>query len=255
MLGQEDLAVGLAATSGPQLALQATVLGPDGDGLAGLDVAFHVQTSKGETSATAHTAAAAAIARKCPPRPGRAPSRSRQHNLRGRRPKPARLPEPRRPGQDHHRLGDRRWDGDNPGAKCQRTSQTPLRQPVPFWTSATNAHLIGTTLAAALRARTRAPRASSGWHSHPGYFTATVVSGQVVGHVTDCSSETFTAGESVYETGSKALIRRARRGGHNAGVTGRRRPRRRLPAALPPLPPPDDRRPLALPPGDVDAAA
>jgi len=51
-----------------------------------------------------------------------------------------------------------------------------------------------------------APGAYSGWHSHPGYLTATVVSGQVVRYATDCSSETFTAGQSFYETGSKSFI-------------------------------------------------
>jgi quercetin dioxygenase-like cupin family protein len=51
-----------------------------------------------------------------------------------------------------------------------------------------------------------APGASSGWHSHPGYLTANVVSGQVVRYATDCSSETFGPGQSFYETGAKTFV-------------------------------------------------
>ena len=50
------------------------------------------------------------------------------------------------------------------------------------------------------------PGATSGWHSHPGYLTATVVSGQVTRYGTDCSSETFGAGQSFYETGAKTFV-------------------------------------------------
>ena len=50
------------------------------------------------------------------------------------------------------------------------------------------------------------PRRVSGWHSHPGYLTATVVSGSVVRYATDCSSQTFTAGQSFYETGASTFI-------------------------------------------------
>jgi quercetin dioxygenase-like cupin family protein len=53
---------------------------------------------------------------------------------------------------------------------------------------------------------TFAPGAASGWHSHPGYLTATVISGQVERYGTDCSMETFTAGQSFYETGAKSFI-------------------------------------------------
>ena len=53
---------------------------------------------------------------------------------------------------------------------------------------------------------TFAPGGFSGWHSHPGYLTGTVVSGTVVRYGTDCSSETFTAGQSFYETGAKTFI-------------------------------------------------
>ena len=54
---------------------------------------------------------------------------------------------------------------------------------------------------------TFAPGAASGWHSHPGYLTATVVSGQVVRYGTDCSSQTFGAGQSFYETGAQHVHR------------------------------------------------
>jgi quercetin dioxygenase-like cupin family protein len=53
---------------------------------------------------------------------------------------------------------------------------------------------------------TFAPGAASGWHSHPGYLTATVVSGSVTRYATDCSSQTFTAGQSFYETGASTFI-------------------------------------------------
>jgi quercetin dioxygenase-like cupin family protein len=53
---------------------------------------------------------------------------------------------------------------------------------------------------------TFAPGATSGWHTHPGYLTGTVVSGQVVRYGTDCSSETFTAGQTFYETGAKTFV-------------------------------------------------
>jgi quercetin dioxygenase-like cupin family protein len=51
-----------------------------------------------------------------------------------------------------------------------------------------------------------APGAYSGWHVHPGYVTATVVSGQVVRYKTDCTSETFSAGQSFYETAAHPFI-------------------------------------------------
>ncbi len=51
-----------------------------------------------------------------------------------------------------------------------------------------------------------APGGFSGWHSHSGYLTATVVSGQVVRYGPDCSSETFTAGQSFYETAANTFI-------------------------------------------------
>jgi quercetin dioxygenase-like cupin family protein len=53
---------------------------------------------------------------------------------------------------------------------------------------------------------TFAPGATSGWHTHPGFLTATVVSGQVVRYATDCSSQTFAAGQSFYETGTHTFV-------------------------------------------------
>lgn len=55
VLGREDgdLAVGLAVAPGRQLVLQATVLGQDGGGVAGLDVTFRVQGTASETSTKA----------------------------------------------------------------------------------------------------------------------------------------------------------------------------------------------------------
>ena len=52
-----------------------------------------------------------------------------------------------------------------------------------------------------------APGATSGWHSHPGYLTGTVVSGQVVRYGPDCTSETLSAGQSFYETAAQAVHR------------------------------------------------
>ena len=42
--------------------------------------------------------------------------------------------------------------------------------------------------------------------SHPGYLTSTVVSGTVIRYGVDCSSQTFTAGQSFYETGANTFI-------------------------------------------------
>jgi hypothetical protein len=51
-----------------------------------------------------------------------------------------------------------------------------------------------------------APGAYSGWHSHPGYLVSTVVSGQLTRYATDCSSQTYSAGQSFYETGANTFI-------------------------------------------------
>jgi len=50
------------------------------------------------------------------------------------------------------------------------------------------------------------PGSYSGWHSHPGYLVSTVVSGQLTRYATDCSSQTFAAGQSFYETGANTFI-------------------------------------------------
>ena len=50
---------------------------------------------------------------------------------------------------------------------------------------------------------TFAPGGYSGWHVHPGYLTGTVVSGQVVRYAADCSSQTFAAGQTFYETSAQ----------------------------------------------------
>ena len=42
-------------------------------------------------------------------------------------------------------IGTKRWDRDHAVGKWQFSAQSPLRQPTPFWTSATDAHLLGTT--------------------------------------------------------------------------------------------------------------
>ena len=53
---------------------------------------------------------------------------------------------------------------------------------------------------------TFAPGATSGWHTHPGFLTATVVSGQVIRYGTDCSAQTFATGQSFYETGTHTFV-------------------------------------------------
>jgi copper transport protein len=199
VLGQEDgdLAVGLAVTAGRQLALQATVLGPDGNGLGGLDLVFRVRTTAGETSGKA-LACGSGCYRTNVPASGTPLTVTLSISGRGHSPSTLRFSLPERwppPGAatlvarathvfrrlltlvTHERLasspanvlnttyeaaapnrlayqiaggpeaiiiGDRRWDRDR-GGKWQRSSQTPLQQPAPFWTSASDAHVIGTT--------------------------------------------------------------------------------------------------------------
>ncbi len=199
VLGREDddLAVGLAVTPGRELALQATVLGPDGSGLGGLDLAFRLRTTAGETSAKA-LACGSGCYRTSVPGSGRPLTVTLDIGGGGRSPStpsfslPARWPPPSaatlvaratrvfrrlRTLVTHERLassptavvnttweaaapnrlayqiaggsqaiiiGDRRWDRDRAG-KWQPSSQTPLRQPTPFWTSATDARVLGTT--------------------------------------------------------------------------------------------------------------
>jgi len=50
---------------------------------------------------------------------------------------------------------------------------------------------------------TFAPGGYSGWHEHPGYLTGTVVSGQIVRYSTDCTKQTFNAGDTFYETSAQ----------------------------------------------------
>lgn len=62
------------------------------------------------------------------------------------------------------------------------------------------------------------PGGYSGWHVHPGYVTGTVVSGQVVRYAPDCSSQTFSAGQTFYETSAQPFTVR-NEGTVNAVVT------------------------------------
>src|SRR5581483_11524995 len=39
-------------------------------------------------------------------------------------------------------IGDRRWDRARPDATWEPSAQTPLEQPVPPWTKATNVHVV-----------------------------------------------------------------------------------------------------------------
>ena len=48
--------------------------------------------------------------------------------------------------------------------------------------------------------------AASGWHSHPGYLTATVQSGEVVRYDMHCQPAKITAGQTFFETGADAFI-------------------------------------------------
>ena len=43
-------------------------------------------------------------------------------------------------------IGDRRWDKVRGGTRWLAAPQLPVHQPVPFWQSATNVHLLGTVL-------------------------------------------------------------------------------------------------------------
>jgi hypothetical protein len=51
-----------------------------------------------------------------------------------------------------------------------------------------------------------APGAASGWHTHPGFLVSTVLSGTLTRYNTDCSSQTFGAGQSWTETGANTFI-------------------------------------------------
>jgi len=199
VLGQEDgnLAVGLAVRLGRPLTLQATVLGPDGSGVSGLDVAFAVQTSAGARAANgsacgsgcyrstvATTARPEAVTLRISgagrkvstlsfalPTSWPAPSASKLlsaatrvfHQLRTlttherlassptnvintiyQAEAPDRFSYKIAGGPQAVIIGDRRWDRSGVG-KWQLSPQSPLSQPAPFWTTATDAHLLGTT--------------------------------------------------------------------------------------------------------------
>jgi hypothetical protein len=44
-------------------------------------------------------------------------------------------------------VGDRRWDRPSSGGRWVPSAQTPVTQPVPFWVSVTDAHVLGTATA------------------------------------------------------------------------------------------------------------
>jgi hypothetical protein len=50
------------------------------------------------------------------------------------------------------------------------------------------------------------PGAYSGWHTHPGFLVSTVLSGTLTRYNTDCTSQTFGAGQSWTETGTNTFI-------------------------------------------------
>jgi hypothetical protein len=50
------------------------------------------------------------------------------------------------------------------------------------------------------------PGAYSGWHTHPGFLVSTVLSGTLTRYNTDCSSVSFSAGQSWTETGATTFI-------------------------------------------------
>lgn len=53
---------------------------------------------------------------------------------------------------------------------------------------------------------TVAPGGSSGWHRHPGVVLVTVQSGTLTRYSSDCSRDTFTAGQSFWEAGPEPLV-------------------------------------------------
>jgi quercetin dioxygenase-like cupin family protein len=50
------------------------------------------------------------------------------------------------------------------------------------------------------------PGASSGWHTHPGFLVSTQLTGTLTKYGTDCSSQTYNAGQSWTETGANTFI-------------------------------------------------
>jgi hypothetical protein len=50
------------------------------------------------------------------------------------------------------------------------------------------------------------PGAYSGWHTHPGFLVSTELTGTLTKYGTDCSSQSYTAGQSWTETGANTFI-------------------------------------------------
>lgn len=76
-------------------------------------------------------------------------------------------------------VGDHRWDKGSPTAAWQESASTPVRQPIPFWVSATDAHVIGTATIAGVAVS----RISFYDPRTPGWFIASV--DPVTGHTLD----------------------------------------------------------------------
>lgn len=51
-----------------------------------------------------------------------------------------------------------------------------------------------------------APGAYSGWHTHPGFLVSTELTGTLTKYGTDCSSQSYSAGQSWTETGANTFI-------------------------------------------------
>ncbi len=51
-----------------------------------------------------------------------------------------------------------------------------------------------------------APGAYSGWHTHPGFLVSTELTGTLTKYGTDCSSQSYGAGQSWTETGANTFI-------------------------------------------------
>ncbi len=200
VLGQEDgdLAVGLAVHPGRTLGLQATILGPDGSGVAGLNLAFVMKTSTSSRRAIGSDCGSGCY-RATAASTGRPEAIILRLSGGGRQPSTLAFTLPSWPAPaaskllaaatrvfrklrtltTHERLasspknvvntvyqaeapdrltykiagggpqaviiGDKRWDRNHAVGKWQVSAQSPLRQPTPFWASATDAHLLGTT--------------------------------------------------------------------------------------------------------------
>ena len=200
VLGQEDgdLAVGLAVQPGPTLGLQATILGPGGSGVSGLNLAFLMKTSTRSRRAIGSDCGSGCY-RATAASSGRPEAVTLRLSGAGRQPSTLTFTIPSWPAPvaskllaaatrvfhrlrtltTHERLassptqvvntiyqaeapdrltykiagggpqaviiGSKRWDRNHAVGKWQLSAQSPLRQPTPFWTSATDAHLLGMT--------------------------------------------------------------------------------------------------------------